>query len=369
MKMQKVKLGDILVLQPKSKIKAGEGKKAGEFPFFTSSKIQDKFINIAIYSQPSLIFGTGGEASVHFYNGSFATSTDCLVFNLESNQEINLKYVFYYLCENIDLIESGFHGCGLKHISKTYILDITIFLPNIEQQNKLVKIFDNFHQIENKRKEQIKKLDLLIKSRFIEMFGTEEEPKYKIIEISNFAKVWSSKRIYANEYVEKGIPFYRSKEIRELGDGFSPSTELFISIDRYNDIKMKFGIPKKGDILIAAIGATIGFLWQINTDNPFYYKDGNLICISDMKNNNSTYIRFALSKAIDKIKKKSVYGTAQIALTIEKVEKIKLSIPPIELQNEFAEFVEKTDKIKQTIKTHLEKLETLKKSLMQQYFG
>ena len=177
------------------------------------------------------------------------------------------------------------------------------------------------------------------------MFGDKDYPHKKLAEV---ACICSSKRIYANEYVSEGVPFYRSKEIRELGDGKRPSVELFISSEKYNFLKARFGVPQKGDILIAAIGATIGYMWVINTDNPFYYKDGNLILISDFRELNSMYLEFVLKKLISKFKEQGAAGSAQLALTIEKVEKMEVAVPPIELQNQFADFVEQVNKSKFT---------------------
>lgn len=107
------------------------------------------------------------------------------------------------------------------------------------------------------------------KSQFIELFGNILcDNNLPLVELKELVDIGSSKRIYANEYVESGVPFYRSKEIRELGTGLKPSVELFIKQERYEEIKAKYGVPKIGDILIAAIGATIGYSWIVDTDKP-----------------------------------------------------------------------------------------------------
>ena len=179
------------------------------------------------------------------------------------------------------------------------------------------------------------------------MFGDilhdKDLPKVNLCEL---ADIGSSKRIYANEYVEKGIPFYRSKEIRELGTGLKPSVELFIKEERYREIKQKYGVPKIGDILIAAIGATIGYSWTVDTNQPFYYKDGNLIILSVKDGVNSIFLNHAIKIHIDDFKKQGASGSAQLALTIEKLEKMQIVFPKIALQTQFATFVEATDKLK-----------------------
>ena len=125
----------LLKFLPKSKIKAGNGQNIGKYPFFTSSATLSKFIDTFNYEDESLIFGSGGNASIHYCNQKFATSTDCFVVNKDS-EDIDVKYVYYYLKSNIKILEDGFKGAGLKHISKKYISEIKIPLLSLQDQKK-----------------------------------------------------------------------------------------------------------------------------------------------------------------------------------------------------------------------------------------
>ncbi|MBO5423798.1 MAG: hypothetical protein J6A06_08465 [Fibrobacteraceae bacterium] len=116
----RIELKQVIFPQSKSKIKAGDGKAEGRYKFFTSSPIQSKFVDEANYDKPSLIFGTGGNASVHFCDEPFSTSTDCLVMYGRSKTE--LETIYNYLKSNIGILENGFKGAGLKHISKDYVV-------------------------------------------------------------------------------------------------------------------------------------------------------------------------------------------------------------------------------------------------------
>ncbi|MEG0408952.1 MAG: hypothetical protein RR623_08775, partial [Bacilli bacterium] len=102
-----------------------------------------------------------------------------------------------------------------------------------------------YDAINNKNK-QNEELLKLIDAKFLELFGdiNINEKEMVIKSLCDVSKISSSKRIYLKEYVEKGIPFYRSKEIVELGNGKQPSTRLFISEERYNEVKTKYGVPK-----------------------------------------------------------------------------------------------------------------------------
>jgi type I restriction enzyme S subunit len=99
----------------------------------------------------------------------------------------------------------------------------------------------------------------------------------------------SSKRVYLSDYTETGIPFYRGKEISELKLGITPKDILYISEDIYNKYKSKYGVPEVNDLLITAVG-TLGNVLKINDNNPFYFKDGNLIWIKNITENSNFLI-------------------------------------------------------------------------------
>ena len=286
-----------------------------------------------------------------------------------SQYTIDNEYA-YYLLSSLNFDNIGNKAVMGKTLNKAILQDTTVCVHRWDEQRKIIAKLDKVNELIDLRKQQLSKLDEFVKARFVEMFGDIlSDNNLPLVKLKELADIGSSKRIYANEYVDSGVPFYRSKEIRELGTGLKPSFELFIKQERYDEIKEKYGVPKIGDILIAAIGATIGYSWIVDTDKPFYYKDGNLIILSTKNNVNPIFLNHTIGILIEDFKSKGVAGSAQLALTIEKLEKIQVVNPNIELQNKFAAFVKQTDKSKLSIQQSLEKLETLKKSLMQQYFG
>lgn len=163
--------------------------------------------------------------------------------------------------------------------------------------------------------------------------------------INDICDVGSSKRIYLSEYQENGIPFYRGKEIIEKDSNKDISNELFISQERFNEIKEKFGAPKEGDILMTAVG-TIGVSWYVNESN-FYFKDGNLIWFKNFKEDkvNSKYLYYVFkSKLFSEIIKNISIGSTQKAITIEQVKKINLNLPKIDIQNKIVSILDNIDK-------------------------
>ena len=269
-----------------------------------------------------------------------------------------------------DYVNNIGRGVAQNNINLTTLKNFEIPLIDVDKQLNIVEILEKVERMICLKEKEIDDLDLLIKARFIEMFGDIlGDRALPLVRLCELADIGSSKRIYANEYAESGIPFYRSKEIRELGTGLKPSIELFIKKERYDEIKEKYGVPKVGDILIAAIGATIGYSWIVDTASPFYYKDGNLIILSIKDNVNPIFLNHAIGILIEDFKKKGVAGSAQLALTIEKLEKMMVVNPELELQNQFAGFVHQVDKSREEVKKSLEKTKQLYDSLMQEYFG
>ena len=111
-----------------------------------------------------------------------------------------------------------------------------------------------------------------------------------ITKLGNITNVKSSKRIFADEYVSVGIPFYRSKEIVELSKSDSTKGDLYISVEKYLEIKAKFGVPQEGDMLLTSVG-TIGKTWIVD-NREFYYKDGNLTQLEKNDNFDMKFIQY-----------------------------------------------------------------------------
>lgn len=171
MKIKKFK--NLFNFEKKSKLKASHGSDKGEYLFYTSSTIISKRTDKAQFFDESLIFGTGGSASIHFINEPFSTSTDCIVATkrIEKVEKLNTKYVYYYLFGNLYILERGFKGAGLKHISKKYIQEIDIPILPLETQNKIVDVLDRASSLVKKREQTIELLDELLRSTFLDLFG------------------------------------------------------------------------------------------------------------------------------------------------------------------------------------------------------
>ncbi|MDH6312671.1 type I restriction enzyme S subunit [Parabacteroides sp. PFB2-10] len=167
----------------------------------------------------------------------------------------------------------------------------------------------------------------------------EEWKKYRLGDVCTIS---SSKRIFASEYQSIGIPFYRGKEIIEKQRGANISNELYISKSRYNEIENKFGVPKKGDMLLTSVG-TLGIPYIVK-DEVFYFKDGNLTWFYSFDSINNEYLYYWFLSPIAKhqIDTKAI-GSTQKALTIEVLNKFDITLPPRELQSKIVNILSSLD--------------------------
>ncbi|WP_177176288.1 restriction endonuclease subunit S [Trichormus sp. NMC-1] len=185
--------------------------------------------------------------------------------------------------------------------------------------------------------------------------------------LGEICTITSSKRIFQSEYTPSGIPFYRTKEIKELANDKDVTTELFISEERYKEIKVNFGIPIEGDMLLTAIG-TIGEIYIVEKDKEFYFKDGNVLWLKDFKSVNTYYLKFALRIFIEQIKKLS-NGSTYNALPIEKLKNHKISLPPLEEQKRIAEILDQAEELRTKRRDAIAQLNTLNQSIFLEMFG
>lgn len=194
---------------------------------------------------------------------------------------------------------------------------------------------------------------------------------WKWMKLEEVAEITSSKRIFRNEYVSNGIPFYRTKEIKELSEGKSLTFDLFISNEKYNEIKSRFTIPKKGDVLLSAVG-TIGISYIIKDDKPFYFKDGNLMWLRNLNGIDSKYLSYGLTNFIKNSKNAKTSGSAYSALTIETIKNFNFPIASLETQQAIVDKIEELfselDKGIEDLKTAQQQLKTYRQSVLKYAF-
>lgn len=262
-------------------------------------------------------------------------------------------------------------GAKMPRLGTKDLLNANIPLPEIKEQKAIAEKFEKLEELIFLRKQQIVKLDELVKARFVEMFGDcRHNPKgWQTKTVEDIAFVGSSKRVFVEELQTDGIPFYRGTEVGALAEKKAINPELFITEEHYNQLCTMSGKPQKGDLLMPSI-CPDGRIWIVDTDAPFYFKDGRVLWVHlTSANYNSVFLLYTLKDRIMTDYASIASGTTFAELKIFALKKCKIFDVPLELQNQFANFVERVDQQKQTVQQSLEKLELMKKALMQEYFG
>ena len=172
-----------------------------------------------------------------------------------------------------------------------------------------------------------------------------ENRNWKEYKFEEIMTITSSKRIFYEEYVQSGVPFYRSKEIIDLFNRREIQTELFISEKRFDEIKNKFGVPRKDDILLTSVGS-LGIPYLVKESDRFYFKDGNLTWLKDIDSNilHPVFIYKWITSQIGRQKLEEIsIGSTQAALTISALKSIDIQLPPLPEQKAIASVLSSLD--------------------------
>ena len=340
----RIELKQVLCPQPKSKIKASDGKSEGKYKLFTSSPMQTRFIDEANYDKPSLIFGTGGNASVHFCDEPFSTSTDCLV--MYGRNKIELESIYNYLKGNISLLEHGFKGAGLKHISKDYILAIEIELPSEVMQHEFLQKNRIVDEIIEAKRTQLLLSEDLVKSRFIEMFGTLScnEHHYPMCALKDACrKITDGKHGGCEQEYNSGYYYVGAREIYD-GEIHYDTAPQIVRGDFEKDYR-RCNL-QQGDFVLVNTGATIGksaIAKHPLTERTLLQKS---VAMFKVKTEliSAVFLKCCYDANPEMYTVKS--ASAQPNLLLSRINSTQIYLPPIELQRQFAAFVEQVDKSK-----------------------
>jgi type I restriction enzyme S subunit len=291
--------------------------------------------------------------------------------NSSTASPMYLQHFLYYQYASGVTESMQSHSTGIRNLNIHQFLDIKVPLPSVEMQREIVKKLDSaFIEIDS----LVIQIDSL--RDFIGELGQSFVNKLlqnsnEQVRIGDICTVTSSKRIFKSEYVENGIPFYRTKELKELANGRDIKTELFISNKRFIEIKERFGIPINGDILISAVG-TIGEVLVVNNHGDFYFKDGNIVWLKSIsKDFDSNFLTICL-KSITKVLNDTAQGSAYSALTIEKLVDIRIpgisTLEQLKIVKEFNNLSESLEVIENNLKRKMEYVLELQQSILKSAF-
>ena len=303
--------------------------------------------------------------------GDMYTNEAIMAFLDKKVCEIDTDYL-YHLFSGFDWSAGTNKAVMGLTLNKATLSKKEIPLPPITEQRRIAAVLDKVCELISLRHKQLERLDLMVKARFVEMFGDQYTNKkdWLIVNLEELFSISSSKRIYQDEQSRTGIPFFRISDLIQKISTGKNTAEIFIPMEKYEELKRLDLVPKSGDILITSRG-TLGKCYVVSDEDKFYFQDGMISWLYNRdKRITVTYIVCLFEmpwfrKQIDDIPT----GTTVNYLSIERLKKLKIMLPDIKTQKNFSDFVTEIDKLKLPIQRSLDTLEVLKKSLMQEYFG
>ena len=337
---------------------------------YTTEKCGEEYI----VNDGDMLIGMDGEFNIAHWKGGKAYLNQ-RVCRLIPSDEVDALYLYYFMPKALKAIEDKTPFVTVKHLSAKELNKVVVPMPSMHEQKKIASSLQKVDELIALRKEQLAKLDQLVKSRFIELFGDPflNPMKWKKVKIENVVTVEPQNGMYKpqSDYVVdgSGTPILRI-------DGFYNGTVTdFSTLKRLRceDREKQKYLLKEDDIVINRVNS-IEYLGKCahitGLLEDTVYESNMMRMHFDSEYFNPVYVthllcsRFIYNQIVNHAKK----AVNQASINQKDVLDFDIYQPPIEVQNRFATFVKQTDKSKLEIQQSLDKLELLKKALMQEYF-
>ena len=292
-----------------------------------------------------------------------ATNQACAAFS--PREDTLPEYLYAFLESQKDKFIKDAVGGAQPNLSAGYLKTIEFKLPSLEQQTRITRNLSKIDELLLLRKQQIAKLDELVKARFVEMFG---DPVKNTMD-------WEIKPLSELGELNRGVSKARPRNSPELLGGPYPLIQTGevanakTYITSFNSTYSEKGLAQskmwpKGTLCIT-IAANIAQTSILTFDACF---PDSVVGFISRNMTNELFIHYWFS-FFQKILDEQAPQVAQKNINLKILSELNVIVPPLSLQNRFAAFVERVDQQKQTVQQSLEKLELMKKALMQEYFG
>ena len=294
------------------------------------------------------------------------TNEAIMAFIPNGRYEISPDYLFYLLSD-LDWSKGTNRAVMGATLNKTTLGEIDVTIPAMDRQQYIAVVLDKVSSLISLRKQQLAKLDELVKARFVEMFGSEDNVKnWSCCTVADVADVYVGVVIKPTQYyADSGIPAFRSLNIGEM----HVRNSNWIYFTQEGHQKNLKSVIQKNDVLVVRSGAP-GTACVASEKYEGYNAVDIIIAHPDSSKINSSYLAMFtnMPHGMTQIQEKTG-GAAQQHFNVSGYKALKIMLPPIEYQNEFDTFFGQVEKHRLTIQQSLDKLEVLKKALMQEYFG
>ena len=344
-------------------------RKAGAYPYYGANGLQDYVADYIFDDELVLLAEDGGNFGSKERPIAYRVSGKCWVNNhahvLKAKPNMHVDYLCYALM--FYDTEGLVNGATRQKLTQAAMRQMVIPYRDMTEQLQIIEKISQIVRSIEKRKEELQLLDQLVKSRFIELFGDpKQNPKgYPVKEFDEISVLITDGEHATPRRTDKGIYLLSARNI--LNHALQLDDVDYIDEEEYTRIARRV-VPQAGDVLISCSGS-IGRCCVVPEELRFQMvRSAALIRFDDTIK--PVFAEWLITS--DELQRQismSATQSSQANLFQGKIRKLRGYVPPMELQNQFAAFVEQTDKSKLAVQKGLQELEILKKSLMQQYFG
>lgn len=336
----KIKIGDITKIRT-GKLDANAADENGQYPFFTCSKNPLK-INTYSYDCECVLVAGNGDLNVKYYNGKFDAYQRTYIIEDNSNGLLFMPYLYFFMESYMDELRKQSIGGVIKYIKLKNLTDAFIELPSIEVQRKIVNIISKAKEIVRRKENEFELLDELVKARFVEMFGDlrVNDKGWKYYKLDELTELITDGEHATPKRTTQGIYLLSARNV--LNHQLSLEDVDYIDYDEFSRISRRI-IPREGDVLISCSGS-IGRCCVVPKNIKFQMVRS--IALLRFKSNiNPVFAEYMITSDYlqDQINK-SKTASSQANLFQGKIKSLKGVVPPLELQNQFASFVQEIDK-------------------------
>ncbi len=282
-------------------------------------------------------------------------------------KNVSRDFVYFWLKQNQHIIAAKQTGSTFKAITQKILSEIVVPIPCYTDQLHIADLLSKAENLIAQRKESIRLLDEYLKSTFLEMFGSMNEKNFPLERLYDVSSKINDGEHGSVEKIENGVLYLMARNITH-NNTMDFKEISYVSKEAHNKMYKRCN-PEAGDILIVCVGATIGKVAIVPKMEKFSLARSVALVKPNYKRVNSQYLLgFFNSEYAKRQIKKSSLAAAQAGLYIGKIKEIKIPVPPIILQTQFAQIVEKTEALKTQYQQSLQELENLYGSLSQKAF-
>lgn len=362
--MESAKINDLFVIQTNSKLKANEGKKVGQYPFYTSGE-EIKYLDTFQCNTHGLIIGKGGNPNWRFAKGMFSMSTDCCLLTAKQ-ESVDIEYVYYYLCAFPTIMQRLYKGVGIKHISLADIKNIEIEYPPIEVQRTIVSVLSYLDAVIKKRKiNVVKNIPELLKSYYSQLVDNNVWDKVRISDIATEIKSGPfGTQLHVSQFRDKGeIYVYGIDDLTKK----APKTRYLsiVELDKYKRYRVN------GDDVLISIMGTVGRTKVVPKDIGLAINTKHLVDITLNQDLCKPYFLAYTLENDCKVKRQiesSKHGAVMSAINMSDVKNLMITLPSIKVQMYFEEVYHQVKDIQKCMEEEIQLLKELRKSLLAKYF-